>query len=93
LIRVDLVELSRRNLANYDARAQGACDGEDLDMTTDEAYVLAAVIARLREQQGQFECQAASTQIAIRPLLSPNSTIESSSVDVAVRMQQVQSSV
>jgi hypothetical protein len=92
-MRVDLVELSRRMLANYDARAQGTCDGELLDLTTHEAYALQAEIPRLREQQGLFECHAASYLIEINVFLSPNSTITSSSADVAVRVQQVQSSV
>ncbi len=33
-MRVDRVELSRRMLANDDARAQSTCDGELLDLTT-----------------------------------------------------------
>ena len=52
-MRVDLVELSRRMLANYDARAQSTCDVELLDLTTHEAYALQAEIARLREQRGE----------------------------------------
>src|ERR1700722_4420307 len=52
LVRIDLVELSRRMLANYDARAQSTCDVELLDLTTHEAYALQAEIARLREQRG-----------------------------------------
>ena len=45
-MRVDLVELSRRMLANYDARAQSTCDIQLLDLTTHEAYALQAEIAR-----------------------------------------------
>ena len=52
-MRVDLVELSRRMLANYDARAQSTCDVQLLDLTTQETYALHAKIARLREQQGE----------------------------------------
>ena len=52
-MRVDLVELSRRMLANYDAKAQSTCDVELLDLTTHEAYALQAEIARLREQRGE----------------------------------------
>ncbi len=52
-MRVDLVELSRRMLANYDPTAQSTCDGELLDLTTREAYALQVEIARLREQRGE----------------------------------------
>ena len=52
-MRVDLVELSRRMLADYGARAQGTRDGELLDVTTNEAYALQAEIARLREHRGE----------------------------------------
>ena len=45
-MRVDLVELSRRMLANYDAKTS-TCDVELLDLTTHEAYALRAEIARL----------------------------------------------
>jgi hypothetical protein len=41
----------------------------------------------------RFAGQAASAVIAIKPFLRPDPTIESRSADVAVRMQQVQSSV
>ena len=50
---VDLQELARRMLADYDARTPGQLFGEALDLTTVQAYALQAEIARLREQRGE----------------------------------------
>lgn len=50
---VDLPELARRMLADYDARSPGRLLGEPLDVTTVQAYALQAEIARLREQRGE----------------------------------------
>ena len=50
---VDLQELARRMLADYDARTPGQFFGEPLDLTTTLAYALQAEIARLREQRGE----------------------------------------
>src|ERR1700719_4392919 len=51
---VDLQELARRMLADYDARTPGQLFGEPLDLTTVQAYALQAEIARLREQRGDI---------------------------------------
>jgi 2-keto-4-pentenoate hydratase len=50
---VDLQELARRMLADYDARTPGQRFGEPLDLTTVQAYALQAEVARLREQRGE----------------------------------------
>ena len=50
---VDLQELARRMLADYDARTPGQLFGELIDLTTVQAYALQAEIARLREQRGE----------------------------------------
>jgi len=50
---VDLKELARRMLADYDARTPGQIFAEPLDLTTAQAYALQAEIARLREQRGE----------------------------------------
>jgi 2-keto-4-pentenoate hydratase len=50
---VDLQELARRMLADYDARTPGRFVGEPFDLTTVQAYALQAEIARLREQRGE----------------------------------------
>ncbi len=50
---VDLQELARRMLADYDARTPGQLFGEPLDLTTVQAYALQAEIARLREERGE----------------------------------------
>ena len=50
---VDLQELAKRMLADYDARTPGQLFGEPLDLTTVQAYGLQAEIARLREQRGE----------------------------------------
>ena len=44
---VDLDELARRMLADYDARTPGELSGEPIDLTTVQAYALQAEIARL----------------------------------------------
>ena len=50
---VDLDELARRMLADYDARTPGKLLGEPIDLTTVQAYALQAEIARLRERRGE----------------------------------------
>ncbi len=50
---VDLQELARRMLADYDARTPGQLFAEPLDLTTVQAYALQAEIARLREERGE----------------------------------------
>ena len=50
---VDLEELARRMLADYDARTPGERLGETIDLTTVQAYALQAEIARLRERRGE----------------------------------------
>jgi len=50
---VDLQELARRMLADYDARTPGRLLAEPLDLTTVQAYALQAEIARLREERGE----------------------------------------
>jgi 2-keto-4-pentenoate hydratase len=50
---VALHELAPRMLADYDARTQGQCTVEALDLTTAQAYALQAEIARLRVQRGE----------------------------------------
>jgi len=50
---VDLQELARRMLADYDARTPGQIFAEPLDLTAAQAYGLQAEIARLREQRGE----------------------------------------
>jgi hypothetical protein len=44
---VDLDELARRMLADYDARTPGKLSGEPIDLTTVQAYALQAEIAGL----------------------------------------------
>jgi 2-keto-4-pentenoate hydratase len=50
---VDLKELARRMLADYDARTPGGVFGEPFDLTAVEAYDLQAEIARLRGRRGE----------------------------------------
>ena len=50
---VELDELARRMLADYDARTPGQRFGETIDLTTLQAYTLQAEIARLRERRGE----------------------------------------
>jgi 2-keto-4-pentenoate hydratase len=50
---VDLKDLARRMLADYDAGAPGQVFAEPLDLTTAQAYALQAGIALLREQRGE----------------------------------------
>ena len=50
---LDLQELARRMLADYDARTPGQFFGEPLDLTAVQAYALQAEVARLREQHGE----------------------------------------
>ena len=50
---VDLQELARRMLADYDARTPGRLFAEPLDLTTAQAYALQAEIARFRGQRGE----------------------------------------
>jgi 2-keto-4-pentenoate hydratase len=51
---VDLQELARRMLADYDATTPCQVFGEALDLTAVQAYVLQTEIARLREQRGEI---------------------------------------
>ncbi len=50
---VDLQELARRMLADYDTRTPGRLFGEPFDLTAVKAYALQAEIARLREERGE----------------------------------------
>jgi 2-keto-4-pentenoate hydratase len=50
---VELDELARRMLADYDARTPGQRFGETIGLTTIQAYALQAEIARLRERRGE----------------------------------------
>jgi 2-keto-4-pentenoate hydratase len=50
---VDLQELARRMLADFDARTPGQHCAEPLDLTTAQTYALQAEITRLREQRGE----------------------------------------
>ncbi|MCI0410571.1 MAG: hypothetical protein L0191_18760, partial [Acidobacteria bacterium] len=50
---VDLQELARRMLADYDARTPGQFFAKPNDLTTLQAYDLQEEIARLREQRGE----------------------------------------
>ena len=50
---VDLQELARRMLADYDATTPCQVFGEPLDLTTVQAYAVQTEIARLREQRGE----------------------------------------
>jgi 2-keto-4-pentenoate hydratase len=50
---VDLDELARRMLADYDARTPGRLFAEPGDLTAGQAYALQAAIARLREARGE----------------------------------------
>jgi 2-keto-4-pentenoate hydratase len=50
---VELDEIARRMLADYDARTPSQVIGESLHLTTAQAYALQAEIVRLREQRGE----------------------------------------
>lgn len=50
---VDLQELARRMLADYDAGTPGQVFAEPLHLTTAQAYALQAEVARLRDQRGE----------------------------------------
>jgi len=50
---VDLDELARRMLADFDARTPNQVFGEPVDFTTEQAYALQTAVARLREQRGE----------------------------------------
>jgi 2-keto-4-pentenoate hydratase len=50
---VDLQELARRMLADYDARTPGQSLATHLNLTTTLAYALQAEVARLREARGE----------------------------------------
>jgi 2-keto-4-pentenoate hydratase len=50
---VDVDDLARRMLADYDARTPGERSGGPVGLTTVEAYALQAEIARLRERRGE----------------------------------------
>jgi hypothetical protein len=54
---VDLDELARRMLADYDARTPGELSGEPIDLTTVQAYALQAEIARLLHLGGTLILQ------------------------------------
>src|SRR5262245_10730705 len=53
MMAIDLQELARRILADYDDGAPCLVFGEPLDLTTVQAYALQAEIARLREARGE----------------------------------------
>jgi 2-keto-4-pentenoate hydratase len=50
---VDLDELARRMLVDYDDRTPGERSGGPIGLTTAQAYALQAAIARLRERRGE----------------------------------------
>jgi 2-keto-4-pentenoate hydratase len=50
---VDLQELARRMLADYDARTPNQLFAELVDFTPEQAYALQAEVARLRERRGE----------------------------------------
>ncbi len=50
---VDLDEIARRMLADYDDRTPGERSGGPIGLTTVEAYAVQAAIARLRERRGE----------------------------------------
>ena len=50
---VDLKEVARRMLADYDDGTPGKVLGEPIDLTTVQAYDLQAEISQLREQRGE----------------------------------------
>jgi 2-keto-4-pentenoate hydratase len=50
---VDLDDLARRMLADYDARTPGERSGGLIGLTTVEAYALQAAVVRLRERRGE----------------------------------------
>jgi 2-keto-4-pentenoate hydratase len=50
---VDIQELARRMLADYDARTPGRCVSEPVSLTIREAYAVQSEIARRREQRGE----------------------------------------
>jgi 2-keto-4-pentenoate hydratase len=50
---VDLHEIARRILADYDARTPGRLFTEPVEFTTEQAYALQAEVARLREERGE----------------------------------------
>ena len=50
---IDLQDLARRMLVDYDARAPGQFVGGPLNLTTVQAYALQAEVSRLREERGE----------------------------------------
>jgi 2-keto-4-pentenoate hydratase len=74
---VDLQELGRRMLADFDARTPGRRLAEPLDLTTVQAYALQAEIARLREERGEkvIGYKVGCTSRAIQAQLGVNEPI------------------
>ena len=50
---VDLQELARRMLADFDARTPGRLFAEPIELSSDYAYAVQAEITRLREERGE----------------------------------------
>ena len=88
-----LVELCQTGSEYRASNTSSVTEGARLEIFPINVRTLVAVSFVRLVSQGRSECHAASSWIEIKPFLSPNSTIESRSADVAVRMQQVQSSV
>jgi 2-keto-4-pentenoate hydratase len=74
---VDLQELARRMLADYDGRTPGRLPVEPLDLMTVQAYALQAEIARLREERGEkvIGYKVGCTSRAIQAQLGVNEPI------------------
>ena len=75
------------------SNTSSATEGLRLEVCPINPQTLVARIFVRSVLHGRSECHAAFSWIEIKPFLSPDSTIESRSADVAVRTQQVQSSV
>jgi 2-keto-4-pentenoate hydratase len=77
MMAVDLQELGRRMLADFDARTPGRRLAEPLDLTIVQAYALQAEIARLREERGEkvIGYKVGCTSRAIQAQLGVNEPI------------------